>query len=63
MPTKINAEIICKSLKAYFIIVTMNQKRKEGKLWLCEYLGKIRGVWRQAKAKINELIIHTISNI
>ena len=35
-------------------------KKKTDKVWLCESIGKIKGVGKQAKAKINELIINTI---
>ena len=44
-------------MKAYFIIVTMD------KVWLCEYVGKLKGVGKQAKKKMNELSIHTIDDI
>ena len=30
-------------------------------MWLCESVGKLKGVGQQAKAKINELRIHTIA--
>ena len=38
-------------------------KTKTDKLWICESVGKLKGVGNQAKVKINELIIHTISYI
>ena len=33
------------------------------KVWLCESAGKLKGVGQQAKAKMNELSIHTIDNL
>ena len=63
MRKKRNTEIIFKILKAYFIIVTMDWGKKTGKVWLCESAGKLKGVGQQAKAKINELSIHTIADI
>ena len=38
-------------------------EKKTDKVWLCESVGKIKGVGHQAKAKMNELSIHTISDL
>ena len=62
MRTRKNTEIICKSSKTYFIIVKMDQGKKD-KLWICESAGKLKWVGQQAKAKMNELSIHTISDL
>ena len=33
------------------------------KVWLCEYVGKIKGVGQLTIAKMNELRIHTIADL
>ena len=33
------------------------------KVWLCEYVGKLKGGGQQAKVKINELSIHPIADL
>ena len=35
-----------------------SKKTKTDKVWICGSVGKLKGVWNQAKEKINELIIH-----
>ena len=40
-----------------------NGQKKTDKVWLCESLGKLKGVGKQAKAKMNELSIHRISDL
>ena len=40
-----------------------SKKTKIDKLCLYELVGKLKGVGQQTKSKINELIIHTISDI
>ena len=51
---KINTEIICRSSKAYFIIFTIDKrKKKTDKVWLCESVGKLKGVGQQEKSKMN----------
>ena len=40
-----------------------NGQKKYYKLWLCEYIGKLKGVGHQAKAKMNELRIHTFAHL
>ena len=52
-----------KSSESYFAIFAMDQKTKTDKLWLCESVGKLKGIGQLAKAKMNELSIHTISNL
>ena len=38
-------------------------KRKTDKVWLCEYVGKLKGVGHQTKEKMDELSIHTIADL
>ena len=38
-------------------------REKKDKAWLCESVGKIKGVGQLAKAKMNELSIHTIDDL
>ena len=63
MRTRRNTEIICKGSKAHFIIVTLDKKTNTDKVWLCESVGKLKGVGHQAKTKMNELSIHKIPDI
>ena len=37
--------------------------KKTDKVWLCESVGKLKGVGHQAKTKMNELSIHKIPDI
>ena len=37
--------------------------KKSIQVRLCEYVGKLKGVGQLAKAKMNELSIHTISDL
>ena len=39
------------------------KKIKTEKVWLCEYIGKLKEVGQKAKAKMNELSIHTIADL
>ena len=40
----------------------MDQRRnKIDKVWLCESVGKLKGVGKQAKSKMNELSINIIA--
>ena len=41
----------------------MDQKQKTDKVWLHKSVGKLKGVGHQAKAKMNKLSIHTISDL
>ena len=63
MRTKTNTEIICKSSKYYFIIVTMDRKTKTYKIRICEYVGKLKWVGQKSKARMNGLRIHKISDL
>ena len=38
-------------------------EKKTEKVWICESVGKLKGVGQQEKAKMNELIIHTIADL
>ena len=38
------------------------EKIKTEKIWLCEYVGKLKGIGNQGEVKINEINIHTIAN-
>ena len=40
-----------------------NEQKKTDKIWLCESVGKLKGVGQQEKAKINEFSIHTIADL
>ena len=39
------------------------ENRKTDKIWLCEFLGKLKGIVKQVEAKINENNIHTIYDL
>ena len=39
------------------------KKKNTHKVWICEAIGKIKGVGQLAKAKMNELSIHTIDDL
>ena len=41
----------------------MDKKTKTGKVWICESVGKLKGVGQLARAKMNELRIHTIADL
>ena len=38
----------------------MGQKNETDKIWLCESMGKLKGIENQGEAKMNEMNIHTI---
>ena len=40
-----------------------NGFKKTDKVWLCESVGKLKGAGHKAKAKMNELSIHTIADL
>ena len=40
----------------------MGQKMKSDKIWLCEYVGKLKGIGKQGEVKMNEIKVHTINN-
>ena len=39
------------------------EKTKTGKVWICESVGKLKGVGHLGKAKMNKLRIHTIADL
>ena len=60
---KRNPEWICKNKEAYFVVVTMGQKIKTDKIWLCGPVGKLKGIGKQGEVKMNEIKIHTIADL
>ena len=38
------------------------KKIKTDKIWLCESVGKLKGIGKQGEVKINEINVHTIAN-
>ena len=40
-----------------------SEKTKTDKVWLCEYVGNLKGVGQMVKAKKNELKIHMIADL
>ena len=60
--TKRNEERIGKNKEAYFVFVTMGQKNKIEKIWLCGSVGKIKGIGKQGEVKMHEINVHTIAN-
>ena len=41
----------------------MGRKIKTDKIWVCESLGKLKGIGKQGELKINEINIHTIADL
>ena len=41
----------------------MDKKMKTDNIWLCEYVGKLKGIGKQGEAKINEINIHNIYDL
>ena len=39
------------------------EKMKTEKIWLCESVGKLKGIGKQGEAKMNEMNIHTIADL
>ena len=39
------------------------KKIKTDKIWLCESVGKLKGIGKQGEVKINEINIHTIADL
>ena len=50
-------------MTAYFIIVAVDKKINTDKVWLCESLGKLKGVGQLEIAKMNELRMHKIADL
>ena len=38
------------------------EKIKTDKIWLCESVGKLKGIVNQVEVKMNEINVHTIAN-
>ena len=38
------------------------EKIKTNKIWLCESVGKLKGIGKQGEVKMNEINVHTIAN-
>ena len=38
------------------------EKIKTEKIWLCESVGKLKGIGKQGKVKMNNINVHTIAN-
>ena len=38
------------------------EKIKTDKIWLCEYVGKLKGIGKQGEVKMNEIDVHTITD-
>ena len=36
---------------------------KTDKIWLCESVGKLKGIRKQGEVKINEMNVHTIDDL
>ena len=39
------------------------EKIKTDKIWLCESVGKLKGIVNQGEVKMNEINTHTIANL
>ena len=39
------------------------KKTKTDKIWLCESVGKLKGIGKQGEVKMNEMNIHTIADL
>ena len=39
------------------------KKVQIGKIWLCESVGKLKGIWRKGEDKMKEMNIHTIADL
>ena len=58
-----NFKGIRKSETAYFVIVAVDLKKTTDKVWLCESVGKLKGVGKLAIAKMNELRMNKIADL
>ena len=47
-------------MTAYSVIAAVDKNNNKDKVWLCESVGKLKGVGQPAIAKMNELRIHKI---
>ena len=41
----------------------MSQKKKTENIWICQYVGKLKGIGNQGEVKMNDMNIHTISDL
>ena len=41
----------------------MDKKRKTDNIWLCESIGKLKGIGKQGGKKMNDINIHTIYDL
>ena len=41
----------------------MGQKIKTDKIWLYEYVGKLKGIGKQEEVKMNDINVHTIADL
>ena len=39
------------------------EKIKTDKIWLCESVGKLKGIGKQGEVKMDEINVHTIANL
>ena len=39
------------------------KKIKTDKIWLCESVGKLKGIGRQGEVKMNDITVHTIADL
>ena len=60
---KINPKLIRKNKEAQFVVVTMGWKTITDKIWLCIYVGKLKGIGKQGEVKMNKINIHTIADL
>ena len=50
-------------MEVYFVVIAMGQKIKTEKIWLCESVGKLKGIGNQGEVKMNEMNIHTTADL
>ena len=63
MHTKTNTKLIRKNKEAYVFVVTIGRKIKTDQIWICESVGKLKGIGKQREVKMNEINIHTIADL
>ena len=49
--------------KFNFLLSLWAEKIKTDKIWLCESVGKLKGIGKQGEVKMNEMKIHTIDDL
>ena len=60
---KINPKLIRTDKEVYFVVLTMGKNMKTDKIWLCESVGKLKGIGNQGEEKMNEMNIQTIDGL